>query len=365
MTVPFLDLGRQYQALGKELDQAIREVMETGYFILGPNVKALEEEFAAYCRAPHGVGVASGTDALLLALEALGIGPGDEVVTTPFTFVATAEMISRTGATPVFADIDPATFNIDPDDLARRITSRTKAIIAVHLYGHPADMEAIMVTAQRHGLRVIEDAAQAVGAECGARRVGGIGHIGCFSFFPTKNLGAAGDGGFVTTTDVALADRIVMLRQHGARKKYVHEVMGWSSRLDELQAAILRVKLRYLETWTAARRAHAAAYRERLAGLPIVLPVERSDCRAVYHLFTIRTPRRDELQKFLQARGVATMVHYPVPLHQQPLYRHLAATGLPESERASREVLSLPLYPELTPKELAEVAAAVTAFFKA
>jgi dTDP-4-amino-4,6-dideoxygalactose transaminase len=363
MSVPFVDLTRQYHAIGKELDHAVREVLESGQFILGPHVKAFEAELAAYCQVPHGIGVASGTDALLLALEALGVGPGDEVITTPFTFVATATMISRTGATPVFADIDPATFNIDPDDVARRITARTKAIIAVHLYGHPADMDSIVGLAREHGLRVIEDAAQAVGAEYRGRRVGSIGDAGCFSFFPTKNLGAAGDGGFVTTTDPAVAERLTMLRAHGARRKYVHEVMGLSSRLDEIQAAILRVKLRYLDAWTDARRAHAARYRALLSGLPVRLPVERAHCRTVYHLFTIRTPRRDELQAFLQARGIPTAVHYPVPLHEQPVYRRRTAVALPESERASREVLSLPLFPELEDAELREVAGALAAFF--
>lgn len=363
MSIPFLDLRRQYRAIGKELEDAIRAVMEGGQFILGPNVSALERELAVYCGVPHGVAVASGTDALRLALEALEIGAGDEVITTPFTFVATAEMISQAGATPVFADIDPGTFNIDPADVERRITARTKVIIVVHLYGHPADMDPIMALARRHGLRVIEDAAQAVGADYRGRRIGGIGDIGCFSFFPTKNLGGAGDGGFVTTTDAAVADRVGMLRQHGSRRKYFHELLGWSSRLDELQAAILRVKLRYLDAWTDARRAHAQGYREHLAGVPVGLPEERPDCRAVYHLFTIRTPRRDELQKFLQARGVPTMVHYPIPLHRQPLYNGVAGHGLEESERASREVLSLPLFPELTEAERNEVAFGVRAFF--
>jgi dTDP-4-amino-4,6-dideoxygalactose transaminase len=363
MTVPFVDLRRQYHAIGKELDQAVHDVMESGQFILGPNVKALEDELAAYCQAPHGIGVASGTDALLLALEAIGLGAGDEVITTPFTFVATATMISRAGATPVFADIEPDTFNLDPDDVARRITARTKAIVVVHLYGHPADMESITTLAVRHGLRVIEDAAQAVGAEYRGRRVGSMGDVGCFSFFPTKNLGAAGDGGFVTVRDGELAERITMLRAHGQRQKYVHEVMGWSSRLDELQAAILRVKLRHLDDWTDARRAHAAAYRAALAGLPIELPTERPDCRAVYHQFTVRTSRRDELQSFLQRRGIATAIHYPVPVHEQPIYRDLPGAGLPQSERASHEVLSLPLFAEMDKAELDQVTEGMRAFF--
>ena len=363
MTVPFIDLRRQYHAIGKELDQAIHDVMESGQFILGPNVKALEDELATYCQAPRGIGVGSGTDALLLALEAIGLNAGDEVITTPFTFVATATMISRAGATPVFADIEPKTFNLDPDDVARRITARTKAILVVHLYGHPTDMEPIMTLAARHGLRVIEDAAQAVGAEYKGRRVGSIGDVGCFSFFPTKNLGAAGDGGFVTVKDGDLAERITMLRAHGQRRKYVHEAMGLSSRLDEVQAAILRVKLRYLEDWTDARRAHADAYRAALAALPIELPTERPDSRAVYHQFTVRTARRDELQTFLQGRGVATAIHYPVPVHEQPVYQSLSGVRMPESERASREVLSLPLFAEMDKAELHEVVEGVRAFF--
>ena len=365
MSVPFLDLKRQYRAIATEIDAAIREVVESGQFILGPHVKALESELAAYCGARHGIGVASGTDALLLALEALGIGPGDEVITSPFTFVATAEMVSQAGATPVFADINLETYDLNPADVARKITPRTKAIIPVHLYGQPADMAALDALTRDRGIAVIEDAAQAVGAEHRGRRVGALGRIACFSFFPTKNLGAYGDGGFVTTDDGELAERIAMARQHGSRQKYFHESLGWSSRLDELQAAVLRVKLRHLDAWTERRRALARIYDARLAGLPLALPRERAGDRAVYHLYTVRTPRRDELQKFLAARGVATMVHYPIPLHRQPLYRDLAAERLPNSEAASSEVLSLPLFPEMTDDEQGIVIATVRAFFDA
>lgn len=363
MKVPFVDLRRQYTSVASEIRQAFAQVLEGGQFILGPNVCALEEELAAYCQVPHAVGVASGTDALRLALEAVGIAPGEEVITSPFTFIATAEMISKLGAVPVFADIDLDTYTLDSKDVARKITGRTKAILPVHLYGHPADMEPLMELADRHKLWVIEDAAQAIGADYGRRRVGGIGHVGCFSFFPTKNLGGCGDGGLVTTGDPVLADRVRMLRQHGSREKYVHHSLGWSSRLDELQAAALRVKLRYLDEWTERRRAIAVRYRQLLTGTPVVLPVERPDNRAVYHLFTIASGSRDELKKYLADRGVQTAVHYPLPLHLQPVYRDLAAGPLPRSERAAREVLSLPLFPEMTVDEVEAVATAVTEFF--
>jgi dTDP-4-amino-4,6-dideoxygalactose transaminase len=363
VSVPFIDLPRQYRAIKDEIDGAVGRVIESGQFILGTEVAAFEREMAAYCHAAHGVGVANGTDALRLALEALGVRSGDEVITSPFTFVATAEMVSQTGARPVFADIEADGYGLDPLDTARKITSRTKAIIPVHLYGDPAPMEPLMKLADAHGLAVIEDAAQSIGAESDGRRTGSIGHVGCFSFFPTKNLGAYGDAGFVTTNDPALAERLGMLRQHGQRQRYVHEMLGFSSRLDEIQAAILRVKLRHLDTWTDARRAHARRYRQLLAGTPVQLPPEREGDRGVYHLFTIETPRRDELQTYLADAGIRTAIHYPVPLHRQPLYRGLGTGPLPNSERASRQVLSLPLFPELRPDELETVAAAVAAFF--
>lgn len=363
MTVPFIDLRRQYAAIAAEVEPAVRAVLASGQYILGAEVQAFEAELAAYCGAAHGIGVASGTDALRLALEAAGVGPGDEVILPAFTFVATAEVVTQLGAVPVFADVERARLTLDPADAERRITPRTKALLPVHLYGRCADMAPLLALAERHRLVVIEDAAQAVGAEYAGGRAGALGHFGCFSFFPAKNLGAYGDGGFVTTSDPALADRVRLLRQHGQRQKYFHEVVGWCSRLDEVQAAALRVKLRHLEAWTAARRRHAAAYRDALAGLPLALPEEEPGERAVYHLFTFRTARRDELKKFLADRGVATAVHYPMPLHRQPLYRHLAASGLGESERASEEVLSLPLFPELTEAERDEVVAAVRAFF--
>lgn len=363
MSVPFIDLRRQYEAVAAEVDPAVRAVLAGGQYILGAEVQAFESEFAAFCGAAHGIGVASGTDALRLALEAARVGTGDEVILPAFTFVATAEVVTQLGAVPVFADIDATRLTLDPADVARRLTPRTKAIMPVHLYGRSADMAPLLVLAERHGLVVIEDAAQAVGAEYGGRRIGSLGHIGCFSFFPTKNLGAYGDGGFVTTSDGDLAERVRLLRHHGERQRYYHEAVGWCSRLDEIQAAALRVKLRHLEAWTVARRRHAAAYREAFAGLPLGLPEERPDERAVYHLFTIRTDRRDELKKFLTDRGIATAVYYPMPLHRQPLYQAAAVAGLERSERASEEVLSLPIFPELTEAERAEVVAAVHSFF--
>lgn len=364
--IPILDLKVQYQAIKEEVDRAIQEVLDSGRFVLGPDVKALEEEIAEYCGCAYGVGVASGTDALRLSLAALGIGPGDEVITTPFTFVATANTISRAGARPVFVDIDPQTYNIDPDAVAAAVTPRTKAIVPVHLYGQPADMDPILETAQRHSLCVIEDAAQAVGAEYKGRRAGSMGTCGCLSFYPTKNLGAYGDAGMVVTNDAALAERIDVLRRQGGKAKYYHEVLGFNSRLDTLQAAILRVKLRYLEQWQEQRRRIARRYNELLADPPVTTPYERPDGRHVYHQYTIRAPRRDELRAFLQERGISSMIYYPLPLHRQSLYAHLGMDdgSLPHSEQAAREVLSLPMFPELSEAQIAEVAGAIRRFYQ-
>jgi dTDP-4-amino-4,6-dideoxygalactose transaminase len=285
------------------------------------------------------------------------------VIVPAFTFVATASVVTQLGAVPVFADVEPGRLSLDPADVARRLTSRTKALLPVHLYGRPADMAPLADLASRHGLALIEDAAQAIGAEYRGRRAGVLGDIACFSFYPTKNLGACGDGGFVATNDDALADRVRLLRDQGQRQRYLHEAIGWCSRLDEIQAAALRVKLGRLDAWTGARRAHAAAYRAGLADLPLGLPDEALDERAVYHLFTVRTTRREELRKYLDQRGIGTAVHYPIPVHRQPLFRHLTAAGLDESERASEEVVSLPLFAELTDAEREDVVAAVRDFF--
>jgi dTDP-4-amino-4,6-dideoxygalactose transaminase len=364
MSVPFIDLTRQHDAVAADLDTALRGVVKSARFILGPEVAAFEREIAAYCGVAHAIGVGSGTDALAIALKASGVGPGDEVIVPAFTFFATAEVVTMLGATPVFADIERDRYGMNAASAARLVTTRTKAIVPVHLYGRVADMIALRAIADAHGLTVIEDAAQAIGADYRGRRAGGLGHAGCFSFYPTKNLGALGDGGLVTTDDPVLAERVRMLRDHGSRQHYFHELPGWCSRLDALQAAALRVKLRRLDGWTDRRRALAARYREALAGLPLGLPREAADERAVYHLFTVTSDRRDELRKHLDAREVGTAVHYPVPLHRQPVYRHVAAS-LPESERASAEVLSLPLFPELREAEVDEVVAAVRSFFVA
>jgi len=363
--IPIVDLRAQYASIEDEINEAVQGVLESGHFILGPNVEALEKEVAGYCQCRYGVGVASGTDALRLSLHALGIGPGDEVITTPFTFIATANTISHTGATPVFVDIDPRTYNIDSAKIEEAITERTKAILPVHLYGQPADMGSIMEVAQRNNLRVIEDCAQAIGAEYKGRRVGSFGDVGCLSFYPTKNLGAYGDGGMVVTNDPEIAERVDVLRRQGSRVKYHAEVLGFNSRLDELQAAILRVKLRHLNEWIEARQERAHRYSELLDDSAIVTPCEGDGVRHVYYLYTIRVPRRDELRAHLKQRGISTMVYYPLLLHRQKLYRDLgyAEGSLPQSERAEREVLSLPMYPELREEQVKAVVGAIMAFY--
>lgn len=365
MSIPILDLKTQYKTIRQEIQTAIEQVLESGQLILGPNVRALEQEIASWCGGGHGIGLASGTDALRLAMDALDIGPGDEIITTPFTFIATANTISRAGATPVFVDIDPRTFNINPFQIEPAITEHTKAILPVHLFGQPADMGAIMELAMRYNLLVIEDSAQALGATFRGQPVCSFGQIGCLSFYPTKNLGAYGDGGMAITRDDEIADRLRVLRQHGGRVKYHHERLGYNSRLDELQAAILRVKLRHLAEWTSARQRVAAQYDQLLADLPVTTPYRSPEATHVYHQYTIRAPRRDELQAFLQERGIGTMVYYPVPLHLQPMYAHLGVPegSLPEAERAAKEVLSLPIYPELTEEQVQTVAEAIREFY--
>ena len=364
--IPILDLKAQYESIKDEINEAAQGVLESGHFVLGPNVEALEKEVAEYCQCRHGVGVASGTDALRLSLHALGIGPGDEVITTPFTFIATANTISHTGATPVFVDIDPRTYNIDPARIEDAITERTKAILPVHLYGHPVDMGPIMEIARRYGLRVIEDCAQAIGAEYQGKRVGSFGDVGCLSFYPTKNLGAYGDGGMVVTNDPQVAERVDVLRRQGGRVKYHAEVLGFNSRLDELQAAVLRVKLSHLDEWIEARQERAHRYSELLNNSAVTTPHEDGDVRHVYYLYTIRVLQRDELRDHLKQRGISTMVYYPLSLHRQELYRNLgyAEMSLPQSEQAEREVLSLPMYPELSEEQLETVAEVITDFYK-
>ncbi len=370
VAVSVLDLKTQYQHIRQAIDDAVQSVLASGQFILGPNVRALEEELATFLGVTRAITVASGTDALHLAIRSLGIGGGDLVLTSPFTFVATATAISYTGARPVFADIHPETFALHPDRAAEYLAGngvgpkpegRVKAILPVHLYGLPADMDPLLRIARQFGLGVVEDAAQAIGAEYRGRRVGGLGDVGCFSFYPTKNLGAFGDGGLATTQNPELGDRILRLRVYGGRDQYVHEELGFNSRLDEIQAAILRVKLRSLADWNARRRAIASRYREGLAGLPVGLPTESRECFHVYHQFTIRVPDRDIVQRRLAELGVRTTVYYPVPLHVQPIYRDLGyrISDFPEAERAAREVLSLPIYPELTDGQVDEVVEAL------
>lgn len=359
--IPLVDLKAQYAAIQSEIDAAIQRVVSNTNFILGEEVYSFEKEFAAFCGADYCVGVASGTAALHLALLAFGVGPGDEVISTPHTFIATTEAISQTGARPVFIDIEPDGYNLDPNQIEAIITPRTKAILPVHLYGQPADMQSISEIAQRHGLRVIEDAAQAHGAEYRGRRVGTWGDAACFSFYPGKNLGAFGDGGAVITNDSEIADKVRLLRNHGRRDKYEHLIEGYGERLDALQAAILRAKLPHLDEWNVQRRTLANRYRQLLDGLPVGVPVEHPRIHPVYHLFVVRTSRRDEIQRHLKSRAIETGIHYPIPLHLQPAYRYLAYRegDFPNTEEAAREVLSLPMYPELSDEQISLVAEAI------
>jgi len=364
--VPPFDLTRQYQLIGEEVSAAVQEVLNSGYYIGGPVVESFEQQFAEYTGVGECSACNSGTDALYLALRALQIGPGDEVITTPFTFIATAEVITAVGAKPVFVDIDPKTFNLDITQLRTAITKRTKAIVPVHLFGQPVDMTALMAIAQEMGVAVIEDCAQAVGAEWAGKKVGSIGHIGCFSFYPTKNLGACGDGGAVTTNDPAIAASIRMLRNHGMScDRYRHEATGINSRLDALQAAILQIKLPYLDRWNDARREVAASYHQMLKPVPgVVIPQELPGGRAVWNQYTIRLTKdssssnyRDEVRNQLQQLGVSSMVYYPLPLHLQPVYKDLGYQPgqFPVVEQACHEVLSLPMFPELSFEEQQQV----------
>jgi dTDP-4-amino-4,6-dideoxygalactose transaminase len=367
LQIPLIDLRAQHRSLSPHVDAAVARVLESGQFVLGPEVRAFEAEFAAYCGTRHCAGVSSGTSALHLALLACGVGPGDEVVTVPFTFVASVAAIVQAGATPILVDVEPETLTMDPVRLEAAITPRTRAILPVHLHGQTADMDAVQRIADAHRLPVVEDAAQAHGAEHRGRRAGAMGRIGCFSFYPGKNLGAAGEAGAVTTDDDDLAARVRLLRDWGADRKYHHVVEGFNERLDELQAAILRVKLRELERWTEARRRHADRYRELLAGIPVATPVEAPGRRHVYHVFAIRHPERDAIAAHLAAGGIATGIHYPTPVHLQPAYARLGHRpgDFPVAERAAREVLSLPMYPELEDEQLSAVAAAVTTALRA
>jgi dTDP-4-amino-4,6-dideoxygalactose transaminase len=360
MNIPMVDLSAEYALLEAELLPAIESVLASGHYVQGPNVKAFEQEVAAYLGVRHAIGVASGTDALVLALRAAGVTTGDEVITTSFSFFATASAIAMTGATPVFVDIDPATYNLDPANVEAAITSRTRAVLPVHLYGQAADLQPLLATCARHGLRLIEDCAQAMGADYRGRKVGAWGQAACLSFYPSKNLGAFGDGGMVVTDDDAFAARVRLLAAHGSRSRYRHEVLGGNSRLDELQAAVLRVKLRHLDEFNRRRRDHARRYRQALAGLALQLPVEAGFGAHVYHQFTVASDARESIGAALARQGIASAVHYPLPLHRQPLWQAAyAQLHLPRAEHAAQRVLSLPMSPLLAPERIDAVGRAV------
>lgn len=361
MTVPFLDLKKQYQGIKDEIDSAVLETLASAQFILGPQVAGFEKEFAAYCHSDECVAVNSGTSALHLALLAAGIGPGDEVITTPFTFVATVAAILYSGATPVFVDIEPITCTMDTDQIEKAVTAHTKAILPVHLHGQTAEMDPILELAKRKGLIVIEDAAQAHGAEYKGHRAGSMGEIGCFSFYPGKNLGACGEGGAVTTSNPEYAKKIRILRDWGAEKKYQHDLAGYNYRMDGVQGAILNVKLRYLQKWTEARRAHAKKYDELLSGCGVDTPAAKTHNRHVYHVYAVRHPQRETIARNLLEKDVHTGIHYPIPVHLQKAYTGLGYKpgDFPNSEKAANETLSLPMFPELTAGQAEKVANAV------
>ncbi len=365
--IPLVDLYRGHQQLQPELLAAFQRVLASSSFILGQEVESFEQEFAAFCQTKYSIGVASGTDALFLALQALGISQGDEVILPANTFIATALAVSRCGATPILIDCDPLDYTIDVQKIEPAISNKTKAIIPVHLYGHPAEMNTILAIAKKHRLLVVEDACQAHGALYQGEKVGSFGDGGCFSFYPAKNLGALGDGGAVTTNNQQLYEKIRLLREYGQSKKYHHEIMGYNSRLDALQAALLKVKLKHLEENNQRRRKHAAVYTALLKDLPeIELPQQREGSEQVYHLYVIRTKRRDELRDYLQTRGIQTGIHYPLPIHLQQAYQDL---GYPEgsfpcTERNSKEILSLPLFPELTEEEIKAVGEEIKNFLR-
>jgi len=374
MQIPLLDLKAQYSTVKAEVEAAIAEVMESQHFILGPKVEQCEDAIARYCGCSHGVGVSSGSDALLACLMAENIGPGDEVITTPFTFFATVGAIARVGATPVFVDIDLGTYNLDATQIPSKVTSKTRAIIPVHLYGQMADMDAIMSVAGKYGLVVIEDAAQAIGAESKGRRAGSIGNYACFSFFPSKNLGSAGDGGMIVTNDDQRAEKLKCLRSHGSKPKYYHKIIGGNFRLDALQAAIVHAKLPFLDGWTAARQQNAQTYDHLFSsvglanegdGLPQVgLPKVVTD-RHIFNQYVIRVSRRDQLRTALQKRGIGTEIYYPVPMHLQECFAYLGhgVGAYPESERAAMETVALPIYPGLTQPQLHYVVESIRNFF--
>ncbi len=365
MAVPLIDITRQYEPIRKEIDDAIKRVVDHAGFILGPEVKTFEAEIASLCGVGHAMGVASGTDALLLALRACGVGPGTEVITSAFSFFASAGVISRLGARPVFVDIDPDTYNIDPSLIEDAITERTCVIMPIHLYGQSADMDPIMDVARKHSIKVVEDAAQAIGSKYKHRIAGSLGDIGCFSFFPTKNLGCAGDGGMVVTGNDEIADTIRILRTHGGRNDYLHEVIGYNSRLDTVQAAMLSVKLPHLAEWTEARRKNAAAYDEAFSDLPLKTPVARDWAYHIYNQYTLAVDDRDAFLDWLRGKEIGYKIYYPVPFHLQKCFEDLGYTlgDLPHCEKAAASVVSIPIFGEMTDAEQDEVISAVQGFF--
>jgi dTDP-4-amino-4,6-dideoxygalactose transaminase len=359
-TIPFVDLARQHVQIRDEIDAAIAQVVDTSAFILGPDVELFEQEWADFCEADHAIGVASGTAAIELVLEALDLGVGDEVIVPANTFIASVLPVVHRGAIPVLVDCDPVTATIDIEAVAQAVTSRTRAVIPVHLYGQPADMDPLLELGEQHGFDVLEDACQAHGARYRGRRVGALGRVGCFSFYPSKNLGALGDGGAIVTNDGELADRLRKLRDLGQARKYEHVILGHNERLDTLHAAVLRVKLRYLDQWNEARRQHATRYADRLEGTDLLLPEVIDGREHVWHLYVIRSSDRERLRESLQAQGVQTGLHYPIPVHLQPAFSFLGheARSLPVAEKWSREGLSLPMFPELTTAEIDAVTSA-------
>jgi dTDP-4-amino-4,6-dideoxygalactose transaminase len=361
MNIPLVDLQAQYQMIRDEVRKAIDDVLADMQLFLGPRTQAFEEAFAAYCGCRYGIGVSSGTDALVLALRACGIDPGDEVITVANTFIATVEAIALVGARPVFVDIDPQTYTMDPQQVEAAITGRSRAILPVHLYGHPAEMRPLLTIARAHGLRVIEDASQAHGATYLGQRVGGLGDIGCFSLYYSKNLGAYGEAGICVTNDAALAERMRMLRDHGSRRRYHHEILGSNARMDELQAAILLVKLRYLEPWNAARQAHASAYNQALSAVVEAIPTVKPWAGHVYCYYVIQVAQRDRFRRLLEEEGISTNIHYPTPIHLQPACAYLGYQrgSLPVTEAAAARIVSLPMYPELSERQIARVIEAV------
>ncbi len=365
MIVPFLDLESMHEEVADELYKAWANVLETSSFIGGPFVEAFEWQWAEYCEVGHAVGVANGTDALRLTLAALGIGPGDEVIVPTNTFIATAAAAAEVGATPVFVDVDPKTLLMTPEHLAAAITPRTTAVVPVHLYGQPVDMPGILSVAEKAGIAVVEDAAQAHGARWNGRRVGSFGHAACFSFYPGKNLGALGDGGAVVTNDASLAERIRQLSNHGrGSDKYHHDVVGANSRLDGLQAAMLTVKTEHLDVWNEARREAAATYHRLLTGLPVILTHQPPEAESVHHLYVIRADARDSLQKSLEEAGIGVGLHYPIPCHLQPAFGHLPSVSLPVAEEAAGHLLSLPMFPHITDLQISAAVAAIEQHFR-